>query len=437
MLKKILVKDNGAEDIFHKCADAFRFKRLFGNYIDTISIYDGLYAYKGPGFAQIDLTNNCNNDCIGCWCNSPLLEEKKINPEIKRQSLPFKRVIKLIDELYKMGASHIYYAGGGEPFMHPQIMDILRYTKKRGLTCYVNTNFTLVDEKAVKELADLKVDHLTVSVWAGTPQVYSATHPSKTDETFYKMKEMLKLLNTIKHKYPIIKLYNVIFNMNYYDIEKMIEFAIQTNSETVEFTVIDTIPGKTDKLLLNDKETYSLLDSCGRINEKYGNDSKNNVQLLGFEQFMRRISNTNAMSAEYDSNIIGKIPCYAGWAFVRILADGNVNSCLKSHRFPVGNILDQDFRKIWNGPLQRRFREKTIIFKQDDPFFSLIGNDPNSNMGCYKSCDNIGHNMDMHGKVTSLNKFEKNALKGIASIMKTVRIIKEGGNGRNKFTKIC
>ncbi len=257
------------KNIFYNYANAFRIKRLLGDYIDIVSIFDGLYAYKGPGFAQIDLTNNCNNDCIGCWCNSPLLEEKKINPEIKKQSLPFKRIIKLVDELYKMGTSHIYYAGGGEPFMHPQIMDILRYTKKRGFICYVNTNFTLVDEKAVKELVNLKIDHLTVSVWAGMPEVYSAAHPNKSEDTFYKIKEMLKLLNTLKHKHPIIKLYNVIFNMNYHDIEAMMEFAINTNSEAVEFTVIDTIPGKTDKLLLNDKETESLLDSCKKLKEKY------------------------------------------------------------------------------------------------------------------------------------------------------------------------
>ncbi|MBU1912676.1 MAG: radical SAM protein, partial [Candidatus Omnitrophica bacterium] len=179
--------------IYKLIIEKLRFRRLFADYLDAMGVLNGLYAYKGPSFAQIDLTNNCNNDCIGCWCNSPLLEEKKINPELKKQTLPYKRVIRLIDEFYKMGVSHIYYAGGGEPFMHPQIMDILRYTKKRGFTCYVNTNFTLVDKKVAKELADLKIDHLTVSVWAGTPQVYSATHPNKSEEAFYRIKEMLRL----------------------------------------------------------------------------------------------------------------------------------------------------------------------------------------------------------------------------------------------------
>jgi MoaA/NifB/PqqE/SkfB family radical SAM enzyme len=416
------IKNGGFKGAFKKFVRHLRPIKLFGCYLDALGVFDGLYAYKSPNFAQIDLTNNCNNNCIGCWCNSPLLEEKAINPEVKKQAIPFKKAVRLLDELYKMGTEYIYYAGGGEPFMHPQIMEILRYTKKKGFTCYVNTNFTFVDEKIVKELVDLRLDYLTVSVWAGSPSVYAKTHPNKNEETFLKMKEMLKFLNNRKSKYPIIKLYNVIFNMNYYDIEAMIEFALETNSEALEFTVIDTIPGKTDKLLLNDKETYSLLEKCKKIKEKYSTQEvKNKIQLLGFEQFMRRISNIDAKSAEYDSDIIGKIPCYAGWAFVRILADGNVNSCLKSHRLPVGNVLDKDFKKVWNSSLQRHFREKTMLFDKNDPFFSLIGNDPASKMGCFKSCDNIGHNMDMHGKISSLNQLERKFLKGIANIIKFIR----------------
>jgi hypothetical protein len=119
----------------------------------------------------------------------------------------------------------------------------------------------------------------------------------------------------------------------------MIEFALHTKSEMGEFTVIDTIPGKTDKLLLNDKERQHLLEDCIRLQDKYENSGfKNRIKLFEFREFSRRISNVGAKTAEYDSDIIGTIPCYAGWTFVRILADGNVNSCLKSHRFPVGII---------------------------------------------------------------------------------------------------
>lgn len=419
-IKKI--KDRGLREVLSRGVGMLAFNRLFADYLDIMGVFDGSRAYKGPGFVQIDLTNNCNNNCIGCWCNSPLLGEKKIDPLVKNQTLPFERVIRLIEELCAIGTSELYFAGGGEPFMHPQIMEILRYSKKKGFICYVNTNFTLVDEQKAGALADMEVDYLTVSVWAGTPEVYSATHPDKDASVFIKIKETLKFLNAHKKKYPRIKVYNVVFNMNYRDMEAMVEFALQTGSESIEFTVIDTIPRKTDSLLLNTDEKNELLRTCQKIKTKYdAGGFGRGFQLTGFEQFIRRISHEGPNPEEHDSGIIGTIPCYAGWAFVRILADGNVNSCLKSHRFPVGNILKSDFRPIWNGRLQQHFRKKTLRFDKRDPFFSLIGNDPDATMGCFKSCDNIGHNMDLHGKLNSLNRVEKGLLK---NVVKAVNLFK-------------
>ncbi len=275
MMKKSLLvaaqgylRGNGWKSAFIRCRREVSVRRVLSDYLDALGVADGFYAYKGPNYAQIDLTNDCNNDCIGCWCNSPLLEEKKIPPDIKKQAIPFKRVISLLDELHSLGSRHIYYAGGGEPFMHPEIMEILEYTKKKGFECYVNTNFTLVDEKKIREMARLRVDSLTVSVWAGRASVYAAVHPNKDESAFYRIKEMLKLLNGTKHKLPVIKIYNVVFNMNYQDIEPMVEFAAETGSEGVEFTVIDTIPGKTDRLLLSAQETETLIEKYWRLKEK-------------------------------------------------------------------------------------------------------------------------------------------------------------------------
>lgn len=399
-----------------------RIKGFLSGYLEILGVFDGIYAYKGPRYAQIDLTNNCNNDCVGCWCNSPLLEEKKISPAVKSQTIPFARVKELIDEFYSMGTHHIYYAGGGEPFMHPEIMRILAYTKKRGLECYVNTNFTLVDKNMAKELSDIGVDSLTVSVWAGSPGVYAATHPNKDEAAFLKIKETLRYLNSLKRRRPFIKVYNVVFNLNYQDIENMLDFVLETKSEAVEFTVIDTIPGKTDKLIFNDAERRILLEKCRKIKDVCENNVKGKPEILGFEQFMRRVANDKGRAAEYDSDIIGAIPCYVGWAFTRILADGNVNSCLKSHRFPVGNILNQSFAEAWNGPRQRYFRKKVFPMQKTDPFFSLIGNDPSCSMGCYKSCDNLGHNMYLHGRINRLGKSQKDILRLVAGAMKLLRL---------------
>jgi MoaA/NifB/PqqE/SkfB family radical SAM enzyme len=420
-LLKESIRTHGLKFTFARLAKFITPKNILNNYLDIIGILDGKHAYKGPFHVQIDLTNNCNNNCIGCWCNSPLLEEKKMPPEVKALYLPFEMVTELLEEIKALGAKEVYYSGGGEPFTHPNIMEILEYTKRLGLTCYVNTNFTLVDRDKIDRLISSGVDHLTISVWAGTPETYARTHPNKNEDTFLDIKERLKYLNTKKIEKPYIKLYEVIFNMNYHEVKKMIEFASETGCESVEFTLIDTIPGKTDKLTLAPAQARHLLSICKEIEkELMPNFNYHGVHLFRFDQFIRRIKDEkDVMEAKYDRNIIDSIPCYIGWLFARILPDGNVNSCLKSHRFPVGNLYEKTFSEIWNSNPQKYFRQKALCYKKEDPFFRLIGNDPNTQeAGCYKSCDDIGRNLHMHKKIMSLPRAGLFILKLIARYKK-------------------
>lgn len=393
-------------------------------YLEIMGILDGEFAYTGPSFIQIDITNDCNNNCIGCWCNSPLLGERRLPPEVKSQTLSFDTIKSFLDEVVRLGAKEIYYAGGGEPFMHPKIMDILTCTKKLGLICYVNTNFTLIDKERAMQLVDLKLDHLTVSVWAGTARTYTATHPNKNEETFYKIKESLKFLNSLKGsvKKPYIKVYHVISNINYHEILEMVDFALDTRSESLEFTVIDTIPGATDKLLLSEEQAKEALIKCDILKSRLKREEfTNRLEILNFEHFYRRLSSAFAGEGQYDKGLLDGLPCYVGWTFARILADGNVNSCLKSHRFPVGNICDEKFSVIWNSARQREFRKNALRPKEDNPFFSFIGNDPSLKLGCYKSCDDIGRNLNTRSKILSLSGSERFLLRNLSKYFKAGR----------------
>jgi len=398
-----------------------RMKHYTREFIHIMGILEGAHAYIGPYLAQIDLTNRCNNNCIGCWCNSPLLDDKHMQPSEKEKALPYELVKDVIDELYIMYTKEIYLAGGGEPFMHPNIMDIVKHIKKRHMVCYINTNFTLVDKTKAQELVGLGVEHLTVSMWAGTPRTYALTHPNKDENTFVNIKRMLKFITSLRKKGtpPYVKLYNVISNVNYHEIEQMVEFALETGVDSVEFTVIDTIPGETDVLLLSDKERETVTKKCYEIQHKFGKSLSNNgLKLFQFSQFLRRISTDDASSGEYDKDIIDSVPCSIGWVFTRIMADGNVNA----HRIPVGNIYKQRFREIWNGTLQKEFRRKTSKPKKDDPFFSFIGNDPNVKVGCYKGCDDLGRNLHNHKILAALPPPAKIALRLTSKAIKNIMI---------------
>ncbi len=380
--------------------------RIKEYYSDILGVLDGSRAFGGPRFAQIDLTNDCNNDCVACWCNSPLLGDKKIPENVKNQYLPYDLVIQTIEELHSLGTKEIYFAGGGEPFMHPDILAIISRVKELGLGCYINTNFTLVNEDIIKRLADLKVDHLIVSVWAGTPRTYYLTHPNKSEEMFGQIKGMLKLLNSLKQDKPRVNIYNVISNLNCRELEQMVDFAQETGSDSLEFTVVDTIPNATDVLMLNKQEREIVVESCRRIQKRLETELKDKIQVLQFEQFIRRVRSDSAGNAEYDKEVLEEMPCYVGWIFTRILADGNVNFCLKAHRVPVGNIYAHTFSRIWNGRRQREYRRRALCAPRNDPFFSLIGNDPDSTNGCFKGCDDLARNIRMHKKMQSLSRPE-------------------------------
>ncbi|MCX5701653.1 MAG: radical SAM protein, partial [Candidatus Omnitrophica bacterium] len=387
-------------------------RKVQENYLDILGVLNGKYAFKGPGTIQIDLTDYCNNDCLACWCNSPLLSKERLNKP--KDTLSTKLVKDLITETHQMGMRDIYFSGGGEPFMHPDILDILEHTKKLGVACAVNTNFTLINEKNIQRIIDLKIDSLTVSVWAATSDIYKALHPNKEESDFCRIRDMLLLLNSRKNSYPKIKIYNVICNLNYHQVSQMIDFAQETKSEFVEFTVVDTMPKATDKLILTQEQGKIVLEQCEEIKSRMNGERNNHTpEVLNFEHFMRRVDNLDAQQAQYDSKFIDSVPCYVGWLFARIMPNGDVNSCLKSHRFPVGNLHQHNFKKIWNSKKQVYFRQKTLKMRKDDPFFQLIGNDPECKMGCYKSCDDISRNISMHSKIQILSDYERYILKAL------------------------
>lgn len=381
-------------------------------------------VYTGPWNVQIDLTNRCNNDCIACWCNSPLLGDKAMPHAIRNKSLDYGTVIKLIDDLDEMGVRAIYFTGGGEPFMHPQILDIMRHVKKKGIHLDMSTNFTLIDEKTAEKLVDIGIDHMNLSLWAGTPETYARLHPNKSRETFIKIADVIdyivKLKNQRKTTSPGLGMYNVVSCYNYQEVRKMIEFAFAHKFDDILFTPVDTVPDRTDSLMLNARQRGWLAANIRKLSENIKEfEDKHNHQLefKDYHSFLRRLENNNAACDNYDSDILESFPsCYAGWSFARVLATGDVNSCLKSFKIPVGNIYINSFKEIWLSEKQHEFRRHAIKYDRDDPYFNNMGNDLlTKDQGCDKCCDNLGINTAIHEKLMALG-FGKKQLLNIARL---------------------
>lgn len=361
----------------------------------------------GPWHVQIDLTNACNNNCVGCWCHSPMLEELAMDAETKKKFIPFDVAKKLINDLASMGTREIYFTGGGEPFMHPQTIELIEYVKSKGLRCDMSNNFTLLNQDKIKRIVQAGMDNMNCSIWAGSASAYVKTHPNKTEADFEKIVERFETFNHEKKRLgtskPTLRIYNVISSLNWDDFDNMLEFAHRVKADGIDFTPTDIIPGKTDSLMLDQNQTGQLADKLKRIRPQLANLERkysHRIYFHNYDQFLRRLESTNTQNGVYDESIIGTMPCYAGWTFLRILADGNVNSCLKTVRMPIGNIFEDSIKNIWKNAKQSEFRKHAIDYDVNDPYFFNMGNSHQKNTnGCLLCCDNLGLNLLIDGKL--------------------------------------
>jgi len=359
----------------------------FGELRDVKGIFDGRKAFIGPELVQVDLTNVCDNQCLGCWLHGKELKDKKF----RKEAIDIKVLKRLLHELKRLGVKRINLSGGGEPYCYPDIDDAIELIKKLGFHLNINTSFSMMTKDRVEALVYNKVDYITLSVWSTDAQSYVKQHPNKTEKDFNSLKENLIHLLKIKHEKPKINFYNVINRYNFTEIKDMVRFAESFKAEGVGFNLVDVKKGKTDHLKLGPDEKKIVLDSIIRAQKENRIRKGPKINIFGAEEFMEKNIDAERM--------VNSIPCYMGWIFCRIFPNGNVGVCCKSYKFVMGNINDKEFRKIWFSKRYDEFRRKALKMNKEDIYFK--------NLGCVKSCDNFTQNKETVERLQRLNIFDK------------------------------
>lgn len=388
-------KENGKKYAFRKAFDfVLNNLKIKNRLVNNNPVITGIVKEKalyGPELVQLDITNNCNNSCVGCWLHSPMLGEKKLEGEDKKQHISTQKILNTISDLKALKTQTILLSGGGEPFIHPDIKKVVEHIRKNGLREIIITNFNLVSKKDIDKMVELKVNELLISLWAATPETYVKTHPNQTEKSFRKVVENIEyLMKKIRDRnVPKVRLLNVINNRNYHELSDMIMLGEKLKVPEIEFTLIDTIKGKTDSLLLSEqqrKELQKQIDSY---------KANNRTEVFGLDRFKTRLKDKKMEKGYYDEKLVDSIPCYAGFSYARIMADGRVIPCCKAAKHPLGNINEKSFKEIWFSENYEKFRFMAKNEKKSHPYFKKIN--------CYKGCDNYIENKRIHETIVNLS----------------------------------
>lgn len=134
--------------------------------------FGGRLAEQFPSQILVDVTEVCNLACIHC----PHPEFKKSehysasyqDPELNR---------KMVDEVRLHGkgiVQYIRYLGEGEPLIHPKIFDMMDYAiRNSGTMVSLTTNGVLMTPKRARQVLDVGVNLVDISLDAFTPETYA------------------------------------------------------------------------------------------------------------------------------------------------------------------------------------------------------------------------------------------------------------------------
>src|SRR6266851_972794 len=120
-----------------------------------------LVSTKHPILVHIIPNRRCNLACT--YCNEFDDFSKPV---------PLEEMKSRLDILAGMGTS-IITISGGEPLMHPEIDQVIRHIRRRGMIAGMITNGFLLDQKTIEKLNAAGLEHLQISIDNAVPDEVS------------------------------------------------------------------------------------------------------------------------------------------------------------------------------------------------------------------------------------------------------------------------
>ena len=303
------------------------------SYLNVEKIEPFQKELSAPYRMDIALTYRCNNRCMHCYAGGPR----------QTSELSTKDWLSVIDKLHGLGIPQVVFTGG-EPTLREDLADLIAYTQKMELVCGLVTNGRKLKEKAyLQSLIDAGLDHVQITVESHDPEVHDKITEAdgSWDETVQGLRNALVL--------PIYTVSNTTLSkLNVDSVEATIEFL---HGLGVKHFACNSLiySGKAPAIA----ESFALDDASL---EPVLNRIKDKARRLGME--FTWYTPTEYCEANPLQLELGIKSCSACRINMAIEPDGTVIPCQSYTIAPLGNILKDNWKKIWNNPICQKVRER-------------------------------------------------------------------------------
>ena len=310
------------------------------------------YSKKSTMLSEIsiEILQRCPNRCIYCSSHS--------NPQATH-IIPFEIIKNVIDDAKSLGCKTVCLSGG-EPFLHPQILDIISYIAKQQLTCYVYTSGIYMKDEVYSSLPNEyieairgMVDKVIFNVEADSSTLYDKI--MGTDVGGFDM--MKKSINDCVSSGLVVETHVVPMQVNFKHLKSIFEMCYQLGVSKVSILRL-VLQGRALENLslvkLTGEDNWEVTKLIKTLNESY----KGKVRIgLPYSDSNCRIyckAASDKINVRYDGNVY---PC-------EVFKDDLLNAKLGCE---PDNVWKDSFYNIYqNSPYLNVVRKSIEAFKKED-----------------------------------------------------------------------
>ena len=266
-----------------------------------------------PISVHMDLTYRCNERCVHCYLDHD-----------DRGEMTTAEIKDILDQLAEAGVFFLTLSGG-EPLMRKDLFEIVGYARSLLFNVKLKTNGILVGEKEARQLRELGIESIQISVYSHRAEVHDGI--TKVKGSLERTKNAIRFLRSQGLKVIVA---NVMMTANLGDQEGVRTLAAELDSiYTLDPTITPHIDG--DMSLLKLRIPTHELERVMHSPELVGG---------AVEEYC-------APPPQADAETMEDTPCSAGHTACYVSPYGDVFPCVQ-FPVPTGNLRQQKFLAIWN-----------------------------------------------------------------------------------------
>ncbi|MGZ7118883.1 MAG: radical SAM protein [Methanobacterium sp.] len=310
-----------------------------------------------------NITKACNMRCMHCYEDAGKKSRNELSPE---------SVMNGLDAMSEAGVTSVAFSGG-EPSIHPHILDFIAQTENNGMCAAMATNgYILADKAKSKKFIDSGLEFIQISL----DGIHPGTHDSFRGVNGAWERAVSSIENFVEEGI-FIEVATTVTRNNLDEIPEMIDFVRDLGVNW--FMLYNFIPtGKGSEIMDMDLSPH---DRSELLKTAYSENKDSEMQVLSTAPQYAAVAEsmvsddlamipTHFFNPEYTNSSIMQLTefiggCGAGRFYMSIEPNGDMYPCVFfPHREEVklGNLLEDDFQSIWmDNEVLNTLRNKEIL----------------------------------------------------------------------------